>query len=323
MIFSKGPVCANFSIVEPPSHFASLFRKALTELFGIITIASLAMPGVVMAAATTQGVTDISDLSCQVIDAESPLERSIQSTSPLQVTIPDSQRKRCIRSVPAIRRLMQSQHAQLVDVRSPSRYQKSHLPGSINMPGHSVKTKDYLKTQPLLLVGRGHYDHQLFDSCLSLLSSGFKDVSVLEGGVQRWRGLLNTAKSTSFGDSIPVINAREAFVALREGKWIIVTDLIAERVTELHKLLPEQAFIPFSQLQKMAESVNASSKYLFVGEDDRKYQQIVDSVQEIGIVSGYWLDGGIHEYSRFKQNRAVQLAKLQRGPPKRLGCGVL
>lgn len=323
MIFLKLPVSAGFVIVEPSSYFTLWCLKASAKLFGIIAITGLAMPGVVMAAATTQGVTDISNLSCQVIDAVSPLDRSIQSTSPPQVTISDSQRKRCIKSVPAIRRLVQSQHAQIVDVRSSERYQEYHLPGSINISEHSVKTKEQLKSRSLLLIGRGHYDHQLFESCLGLLSSGFKDVSVLEGGVQRWHGLLSTAKSESLGGSIPVINSREAFVAIREGEWNIVTDLTPEWVTVLHELLPEQAFIPLSQLLKMGESVNASTKYLFVSEDDRNYQQVADSVQEIGIVSGYWLEGGMHEYSTFKKNRAAQLARLQRGPVKRVGCGVL
>jgi rhodanese-related sulfurtransferase len=313
--FSKDVVYTVTIAVGYLSQFGPFFRKALSCTYGIVVLTGLVLPGLSLAASAA--------LSCQATETASVSEDLTQPSSNRPRPIADALRERCRKPTPALKRLIQSGHAHIVDLRDPQRYQKSHLPDSINIPEYRVKTKDFLKNRPLVLVGEGFDDSQHFETCIGLLDSGFKDVTVLEGGVTRWQGLLGTAQAETNGWELPIIGPREAFTALRSGHWTVVTVLHPEREKAIRTLFPEQDVIAIDNLLKQEKSTLSSANYLIVSEDGSSDPLFAARLKKRGIVSSYWLEGGAAAYSRFVQNRMALLAKLRRGPAKPVGCGVL
>lgn len=308
------------------SCFIAFHRNALRWLAGSVAIAALVIPSVIVAE-TIQGVVDSSNLSCQLNAPTSlsiPSEAPIQSIPKRQTTISglQRQRERCRKPVLSIRRLLRSNHAQLVDVRRPESYRQSHLRGSINIPEYQIKTKAFLKERSLVLVGKGHDDSRLFESCISLLQDGFKGVVVLEGGVQGWRETLGGGGSESSEWVLPTINAREAFSALQHEEWVLVENMPQESTDKFKELAQG---VPSTSLLQLTttDSPVSNMKYLLISEDGGGYKQVADRLQKAGIVTAYWLDGGVKAYNSFLNNRVAQLAKLQREPVRRVGCGVL
>ena len=294
-------------------------HRALTWLYGTLASACFFLSGATAAAT--------SNLSCQANEADSSAQSPINPVSVSRLAISDAQLERCGKPDNAIKRLIQSKHVHIVDVRPSESYRRLHLSDSLNIPEHSIKVKGFLKDRPLLLVGDGHNDLQLFNTCLSLLHAGFKDVAVMEGGIMRWYSSLNREQTEITQPTLPKVDPREAFVALREGQWIIVTALGPEskRGLEVQALFPEQSIITIDQIIDQKDEITDKSKYLIIGENENTYKQIAERLLNSSRETSatYWLDGGISEYSRFVNNRALLLARLRRGPPKQAGCGTL
>jgi rhodanese-related sulfurtransferase len=75
----------------------------------------------------------------------------------------------------------------IVDVRNPRDFDLSHIPDAYNVPLFALKSKTFLKTKPVVLVGQGFPSSALERECRSLRAQGW-NVSLLEGGMRDWRG---------------------------------------------------------------------------------------------------------------------------------------
>jgi rhodanese-related sulfurtransferase len=72
-----------------------------------------------------------------------------------------------------------------VDVRRPDQFERFHIPGSINVAAHFIKTKAYLRTMNLILVNQGDALGPLLRERSRLAEDGF-EVSILAGGLAAW-----------------------------------------------------------------------------------------------------------------------------------------
>jgi rhodanese-related sulfurtransferase len=75
---------------------------------------------------------------------------------------------------------------QIVDIRAPFDFAGGHIPGAINFPGQSLRTRaPQLKRdrEVLLISAEGQ---QSRDICALALSMGFTDVGNIEGGFETW-----------------------------------------------------------------------------------------------------------------------------------------
>lgn len=82
-------------------------------------------------------------------------------------------------------KIRQNQKVSLVDVCSREDFERLHIPGSVNIVLHAVKTKNYLKLTPVVLVNEGFRYAELENERRRLLERGFQ-VSVLDGGLSAW-----------------------------------------------------------------------------------------------------------------------------------------
>ena len=73
----------------------------------------------------------------------------------------------------------------LVDVRRKQAFKRLQIPGSISIPLYAVKTKDYLKPVPVVLVNEGLRYAEIQKECRLLARRGFK-VFILDGGLPAW-----------------------------------------------------------------------------------------------------------------------------------------
>ncbi|MBU0676698.1 MAG: rhodanese-like domain-containing protein [Verrucomicrobia bacterium] len=74
----------------------------------------------------------------------------------------------------------------LVDVRPEDQYELFHIPGSINIPVHAVKTKAFLRHRPFVLLDRAYRERETEGLCEELRERGFRQCLFLPGGFQGW-----------------------------------------------------------------------------------------------------------------------------------------
>jgi rhodanese-related sulfurtransferase len=83
-------------------------------------------------------------------------------------------------------KLKQNQKITLIDVRNPDDFERLHIPGSLNIPLHAVKTKVFLKPFPVVLINEGFHYRLLQSECRQLTDLGFK-AFILDGGLPAWK----------------------------------------------------------------------------------------------------------------------------------------
>ncbi len=79
----------------------------------------------------------------------------------------------------------QSPRTVFVDVRPEDDFMLAHIPGSLHLPLHHIKTKPYLKDLNLILVNRGFSLDSLRSEAKSLTEKGFS-IHILAGGLAAW-----------------------------------------------------------------------------------------------------------------------------------------
>lgn len=73
----------------------------------------------------------------------------------------------------------------LIDVRPQTAFKSGHIPGALNMPLHTLKTKKFLRATPIVLLNEGFSMTPLVNECRELRETGFR-VFVLTGGIVGW-----------------------------------------------------------------------------------------------------------------------------------------
>jgi len=83
--------------------------------------------------------------------------------------------------------LKRNQEIILVDVRHKEAFDKARIAGSIHIPLHALKTKNFLKAGPSVLVAEGYPNRDLEHMCRSLREAGFERLFILRGGISGWQ----------------------------------------------------------------------------------------------------------------------------------------
>lgn len=226
-------------------------------------------------------------------------------------------------------KLKQKQNIVLADVRNSAEFKQASIPGAINVPLHSVKTKAFLKTKPVVLVNGGYPDGQMEAECKKLQNKGF-NVSILSGGLLSWyrqggpiQGdllFLNPYKTIS-----PL-----TFYQGKDRHNQIIIDVSNVQSAQSKQLLPDAIHISlphnpkdldlllsgssaqlragpvesnnFFKLRKLrASAVNKNNfrPVLVFNQNGDKYEQIEKIMKTAGLENVFFLTGGLKEYQRF------------------------
>lgn len=89
----------------------------------------------------------------------------------------------CALPVSGAAAFLQKSGSTVVDTRHASDFTQFHIANAMHADVASIRLKGYLRDKPLLLVGDGKSDRELYGACGRLRAQGFKSVQVLMGGM--------------------------------------------------------------------------------------------------------------------------------------------
>lgn len=74
----------------------------------------------------------------------------------------------------------------MADVRPAADYAAFHLNGALNLSAAELRTKPYLRSKAVVLIGNGKAERERYIDCARLKANGFKHTKVLRGGMIAW-----------------------------------------------------------------------------------------------------------------------------------------
>jgi len=215
-----------------------------------------------------------------------------------------------------IKELKNNKRPAIIDIRTKTSFQKYRIPGSINIPLYTLKTKTYLKSQKVILVDEGYNCHKLLQRCIELRRIGF-NISILKGGLNLWRkkggDLIGDAFTMAKLDEIPP----RAFVAEKDqGKWILID--ISDKITsDTYGTLENAINIPYSKnskesLTSLETLINKHSKspetrFLIFDNNGESYHAVKKYLAKTNADSVFFLRGGFSNYKSFLETRNAML----------------
>lgn len=220
----------------------------------------------------------------------------------------------CISAEAALKEMKSNRTITFVDVRDPQSFERCRIPGSINIPLYSVKSKPFLASMTIILVNDGASYGPLEKECRQLRDSG-RVAWILGGGLSEWKN----KKGPIQGDALSGMNlvAPAAYFTERGFEDWIVLYACKSRASLAHFLLPESVPVPESTdgadfISKMKAQLatlgaNDHSYILFVNDDGKDYGNFEKLILQTGAKNTFYLQGGIAAYESFLKQQAVLL----------------
>lgn len=211
-------------------------------------------------------------------------------------------------------RLKKGRKITLVDVRSAADFERLKIPGSINVPLFAVKTKPFLKSNPLVLVNEGYGYSPLEMECRRLKKAGYK-VSILDGGLPAWR----RADGALLGDLFALQDMKrvssQTFFKEKDYDNGLVVDISSNRTKDSKQLIPSAVHLPFSdklngknvvsfrkKLRQIAKDKNRPfSSVMIFDQDEAQYEQIQALFANSGL-NIFYLKDGLVGYKNYLHN---------------------
>lgn len=203
-----------------------------------------------------------------------------------------------------------------VDVRDLADFERCRVPGSLHLPLFSIKTKGFLESKPLVLIGKGSDYGRLESECRHLRSQGFT-VSVLDGGIQAWKAGGQPLDGNGCADEpLNTLSARELFEARHDETWLMVNACRSKR-GDGRQCLPQAHLLPhpekpdevLAQLRTIRGNHGGGEPVTLLLFDDDGNQ--IPSLARVLLKSEmhrvFFLEGGIESYRAFLESQAALL----------------
>lgn len=204
-------------------------------------------------------------------------------------------------------KLRQKQKITLIDVRNPEDFTRLHIPGSINIPLHAVKTKFVLKSFLIVLINDGFQYSLLATECLKLRDMGFK-AFILDGGLYTW----NRAGSRLTGDLFALEDMKtvtpQRIFREKDFQNILMIDISPVQKEASMKVMPSSKHLPFpdepGEWARKIERIIASHKnqpffsILVFNETGDGYSRAKKMLTGLDL-NVFFLHGGVAGYRRY------------------------
>ena len=210
-------------------------------------------------------------------------------------------------------KLKQKQKIILVDVRNRKDFERSHIPGSINLPLFALKIKFFLRSSPIVLINDGFQYRLLENECRQLKGLGI-NAQILDGGLTAWK----RAGGPLAGDlaDFDAIRTVAPQVLFREKDYpnILMIDISPGQSATARELLPDSIQLPIrvnsrqwakelEQIMKSRHTENFSLILIF-NETGEKYESI-NKVLALRGLYAFFLRGGLAGYKRYLEDLTV------------------
>lgn len=212
----------------------------------------------------------------------------------------------------------------LVDVRRPEEFEKFRVPGALNIPLHLVKTKSFLKSKPVVLLNEGYGYVQLEEEQKRLTRLGFKQVSILEGGLNAWQQAAAPLEGDPFAiRKLAEISPKSYFLDRNFTHWLAI-DASPSPNPERPLYIPEAVSIPYSgndaaflgEIRRRTAGFGNMVPHLLVFDDSgERSEAILRLAKEAHAGNFYYLQGGLPAYKLFLQQQVLMRhpRKMQSG----------
>ncbi|AIY41404.1 hypothetical protein LT85_2246 [Collimonas arenae] len=215
----------------------------------------------------------------------------------------------------------------LVDTRLPAEYSAYRIAETLNMSVSELRTKPFLHSKNVVLIGNGKAERELYAACATLKAEGFKQVRVLRGGMPVWL----SARHAVLGKPADVmeythLDSSELWgesqfdanlVLLVRGQAAMQQQLSAQAIPEANA-----AEIKRALEQRRRQGGKSPLAAVVVASAVSLTADAIQKLREAALPTPLlFYSGSVDVYLRqVAQQKAIWLA--QANGPKQLGCGL-
>jgi rhodanese-related sulfurtransferase len=207
-------------------------------------------------------------------------------------------------------KLKQTHNITLVDVRSPEDFKRLHIPGSLNIPLHAVKTKGFLRSVAVVLIHEGFQYSLLATECRQLTGMGF-NVLILDGGLPAWERSGNKVAGDLFAlDKMQIVSPHNLIQEI-DYENILLIDVSQVKSDISRQLMPHSKHLPGSfdpgewvrRLDRLIKSQKNQPFFtiLICNETGDGYHNL-DKILTTAGINTFFLQGGVAGYGRYLED---------------------
>jgi rhodanese-related sulfurtransferase len=203
----------------------------------------------------------------------------------------------------------------LIDVRESAGFQQFSIPGSMNIPLFTLKTKSFLKSKSLVLINEGYNSGRLEQEGKRLREAGFTRVSILEGGLASWVQKGGPVRGDVFARrELNRVSPRDFFTG-RDSAGRLVVDVSEKRSAESRRLMPRAIWVPYrgetrdfaGRFRKaLGEFDGRRLQALLILNRKGEYSERLENlIREASPATVFYLRGGLDSYGTFLRNQTL------------------
>jgi len=301
---------------------AAVFASMTFSMFAVAS--SGEVQGTAVAVPHKKTAARIPEVSCNA-------PASLKSTY-LAQHIQQRRDRSCFVTLSATDKLSTKKDFSFVDVRPPAEYGLYRIAGSINIPLHLVKTKEFLKKLSVVLVNDGRSTIELENTCRELKQAGFDRVSVLDGGLLAWYAGNRPLEGDPIAQSkLNHMSSQELFEERTMSDWTVIDASTPGKYKDMRPWLPANVIaIPLKAkgdpIARIASNIQQQrkrypqGKLLLIADDDKAYARIDARLEKSGLDARVLrLDVGLSGY-REQVEKQLALWSQQNQPRKYEAC---
>lgn len=236
----------------------------------------------------------------------------------------------CLISAQQAHEGLRRQEIVLIDVRRSSEFEKYQISGSLNLAPFSIKAKPFLKNKRVVLVNEGRHLAQLESLCNRLIGDGFKQVSVMAGGLYAWHqaGYPIAGERLEIG-RLSLISPTELIASLPERDWKFID--LDRSLPSLANLLPASSVIEYqADNEAFISAVNQANSefndhslpgFLVVNGKGDDYKSVERLLHLTDAKNIFYLAGGITELKRTLNTHSSLISRVAKGFEEPHRCG--
>ena len=250
-------------------------------------------------------------------------EESNQQASTLSVFVPGSKQKdenhvlqKSCKEISASEIKKLSPGALIVDLRHENQFEKYSIPGSLNIPYFSLKTKSFMSDRQVVLIDDGFEGDSLYTQCEELARYGFSDVNILVNGIYAWIRSNHFSGKNVAGKDIVRSSAMppEIIEGLDSQDILIINQSAADNgaVSELFQWEDSQiisAGLPDSAVVERMQNKNLKS-ILVIGSSDAVPPEFYKWYYNESVQKVQYLKGGIGGYQTYIKYKKAMLSNM-------------